>query len=129
MVDRNQRDMEHRGGRLGKIDPHKHRADQAGRVGDGDRIDLAPRDAGLLQRALREQRDGLHMAAGGDFGDDPAVDSMQIGLRENLIAEDFPPVPDHGHGCLVAGGFKSKNIHSACSYSFVISTASSFGAE
>ena len=51
------------------------------------------------------------MAARGDFRHNAAVDRVEVRLGKNLIGQDLPSVLDHGHGRLIAGGFKCKDLH------------------
>ena len=58
---------------FGEIQPHKHRADQAGCKRHGNTVDVGKRAACIVQRFLCHLRDVLDMAAAGDFGHNTAV--------------------------------------------------------
>ncbi|MPN60921.1 hypothetical protein SDC9_208654 [bioreactor metagenome] len=64
-----------------------------------------------MQRFVGQTGDGLHMLPGGDLGHHPAVDGVHVCLGGDTVAKYGPPIPDYGGGGLVAGGFKSQNIH------------------
>ncbi len=112
VVHRDQRHAQRRGAGLGKVDPHQHRADEAGGIGHGDGVDVLFLDPGRLDGAPGQDGDSLHMAAGGDLRHDAAVDRVQRRLGEDLIGEHLPAVLDDGDGGLVTGGFKGKYFQS-----------------
>ncbi len=115
---------------LGKINAHQHSANQAGGIADGNSVQLPAGDAGLRQRPVGKLADDLHMAAGGDFRHDTAVNGVEVGLGEDLVGEYLPTVPGDRHRSFVTGGFHRKDQHNGSSFffkNFVISIASSLG--
>ncbi len=58
----------------------KQRADQAGRVGDGDGVDVVPGAIGIRQSFFDDRVDNFQVAASGDFWDDAAVFGMDVDL-------------------------------------------------
>ena len=90
---------------------------------------VAAAQAGHLQRTVGELGDDLHVRARGDLGHDAAVDSVQVGLRKDLIGQHLAPVAHEGDGRLVTGGFIRKNNHivSASLRNQVMRSASSSG--
>ena len=108
VMHRDQGDAECQCTSLGKIHAYQDGTDQAGCVGNRNRVDLLPGDAGFLQRTLGKNGNHFHMAAGCDFRDDTAVNGVQVGLRINLVRQDTAAVFHNGHGCFVTCGFKSK---------------------
>ena len=97
--------------RFGKIDPHQHRPDQAGRIADRHGIDILFGKPRILQCLVRQPGNGLHMLSGSDFRYYPAIDGMHIHLGGNGVRKDFSAVSDHRHSSLVAGGLKGQNVH------------------
>ena len=115
VVDRDQRHVQRIGHGLGEADPHQHGADETGGIGDGHGVHVALGEPGIGQRLIRQTGNGLHVLAGGDLRHYAAVESVHIRLREDGVGEDRASVPHHGHGGLVAGGFKGQNVHCAAS--------------
>ena len=111
VVDRNERHIERQCSRLGKIHADEQRADKAGRIGHGDGVQLAARQAGVLQRLLGKTVDGLNMLARGDLRHNAAVFTVQRNLRGDTVRQDTPSVLYDGNGSLVAGGFNGKDPH------------------
>ena len=105
MVDRNQRDLQSHGRRLGEVDAHQHRTDKARRIGDTDGINVLPGNARRLQCLIGQTIDGFDMLAGGDFRHHAAVGLMDGHLRRDTVGQHRPAIPDHSHRRLVAGGF------------------------
>ena len=105
MVYRDERDTECRRGALGKVHAHEHRADEPRRVRHRHGVELGFFYARRRDRAVRQPRDDLHMAARGDLRHDAAVYGVQVGLRKDLIGEHLSAVFCHGDGGLVARGF------------------------
>ena len=105
MVYRDERDTECRRGALGKVHAHEHRADEPRRVRHRHGVELGFFYARRRDRAVRQPRDDLHMAARSDLRHDAAVYGVQVGLREYLVGEHPPAVFGHGDGGLIAGGF------------------------
>ena len=132
MMHGNERHVQRIGRGLGKVQPHEHRADEAGGVGRGHGVDVGFLNAGLFERLVGQRGDGLDVLARGDLRHNAAVERVQVCLRRDGVGEHFATVFDNGNGGLVAGGFKSENFHccasaSAAPNSFVIMMASSFG--
>ena len=103
MVHGDQRHVQRRGAGLGEVYADEYRPDQARRVGDGHGVDILFFDPGSLDGALRQDRDGLYMAAGRDLRHDAAIDRMQGRLGEDLIGQYLPAVLHDGDGSLVTG--------------------------
>ena len=55
-------------------------AEEAGGVGDGDGVDLGPMEAGSDERLVDDGEDGFDVGASGDFGDDAAVNFVDVDL-------------------------------------------------
>ena len=131
MVHGNERHVQRIGRGLGKVQPYEHRADETGGVGRGHGVDVFFLDARLLKRLLSQRGDGLDVLARGDLRHNAAVERVQVCLRRNGVGEHFATVFDNGNGGLVAGGFKSEDLHAFASpftmNSFVMMMASSFG--
>ena len=107
MVHRNQGHTQRVGGGFGKADAHQHRADEPRCVGDGHGIDVLFGQSGVGQRLVRQGSDGLYVLAGGDLRHHAAIEGVHIRLGQYGVGQQRPPVPDHGHRCLVAGGLES----------------------
>ena len=88
----------------------QQRADQAGPIGDRDRVDLFEAGPGFSQRRLDHRIDGFDMHAGSQLRDDPAVERMPLDLRGDDIAADHPAVRDNGRRGLIAGAFDCQNV-------------------
>ena len=91
---------------LRKIHANEHRADKPGGIRHGNRVDVRAGDPGGVYRLLREDGDGLHMAARRDLRHNTAVDRVQLRLREYLIGQYLSAVLHDRNGGLIAGGFK-----------------------
>ena len=111
MVHRDQRYPQSIGRRFGEVDPHQQRTDEAGRIGHGDGVQLAARQAGVLQRLLGKTVDGLNMLARGDLRHNAAVFAVQRDLRGDAVRQDASSVLHNGDGGLVAGGLNGKDPH------------------
>ena len=107
MVHRDQGHTQRVGGGFGKADAHQHRADEPRCVGDGHGIDVLFGQSGVGQRLVRQGSDGLYVLAGGDLRHHAAIEGVHIRLGQYGVGQQRPPVPDHGHRCLVAGGLES----------------------
>ena len=94
------------GGAFGEVHGHQEGSDETGTVSHGDGVDLLPGDPRLRQSPVRQGGDGLHMLPGGDFGDNAAVEGVDVHLGQDGVAADDAPVLHHGGGGLVTGGFK-----------------------
>ena len=110
---------------------YEYRTDQARRIGYRDGVNLPFCQARVRERLLRQTGDGLHMLARGDLRHDAAIECVHVRLRQNRVREHRPSVAHDGDRRLIAGGFKSQNVH-CCSASpvskyFVRISASSFG--
>ena len=111
VVHRYERHAQRHGRGLGEVHAHQQRAYESGRVGDGHGVYVLPLQARHLQGALGEKRDDLDMAARGYLRHDPAVYGVQVCLGENLVRDQFSPVPDERNGSFVAGGFNCEYQH------------------
>ena len=105
VVHRDERDAERRRGAFGKVHAHEHRADESRRIRHRHGVKLGLFHARRRDRAVRQPRDDLHMAARSDLRHDAAVYGVQVGLREYLVGEHLSSIFGHGDGGLVAGGF------------------------
>ena len=127
----NERHVQRIGRGLGKVQPHEHRADETRRVGRGHGVDAGFLNAGLFERLVGQRGDGLDVLTRRDLRHDAAVERVQVCLRRDGVGEHFATVFDNGNGGLVAGGFKSEDLHAFASpfamISFVMMMASSFG--
>ena len=112
VVDRDQGLAQGVGRRLGEVHRHQQGPDEPRPIGHRHGVDVRFRHAGIGQGLLRQARDGLHVLAGGDLRHHAAVDGVHVRLGQYGVAENFPPVPDHRRGGLVAGGLKCQNQHS-----------------
>ena len=91
------------GQRLGDADAHQQGAHQSRPVGDGDAVDFIQRRSGLGQRAADQGKYFVEVQSRGDLGDNSAITGVVLHLRPNLGGENFPSVPEHRAGGLVAG--------------------------
>ena len=89
---------------LGEVDPHQHRPDEAGGVGDGDGVQVTFGQPGVEDGLVRQPGNCLHMLPGGDLRHHAAVDGVHLDLGGHAAGQHRPPVPDHGGGGVVAGG-------------------------
>ena len=89
----------------------EQRADQAGRVGDGDGVDIVPGAISIRQSFFDDRVNNLQMAAGGNFRDDAAVFSMDIDLGIDHIRKQAFAVFNDRRRCLIAAGLDSQNPH------------------
>ena len=80
MVDRHERHAEAVGRGLGKVDADQHCADQTGRIGHGDGVNILPRQLRLCERFIGQRVDGLNMLARGKLRHDAAVEPVQRDL-------------------------------------------------
>ena len=121
MMYRDQRHPQCQRDGFGKVHADEHRADQSRRIGHRHSIDLLPGNARRLDGALRQKRDGFHMTAGSDLRHNTAIDSMQISLGKDLICQYFSSILYDGHGGLVTGGLKCKDLQWFCLISNILS--------
>ena len=89
----------------------EQRADQAGRVGDSDGVDIIPGAAGIRQSLFNDRVNNLQMAAGGNFWDDAAVFGMDVDLGIDHIRKQAFAVFNDRRRCFVAAGLDSQNPH------------------
>ena len=125
VVNRDQRHIQGQSRRLGKVDSHQHRPDQARRVGHSHGVQIASAQAGGFQSLIRQAVDGLDMLPGGNFRHHTAIELVQLHLRRDAVGQHPAPVLHNGHGRFVTGGFHRQNFHS--SHSFLSIRASSLG--
>ena len=88
MVDPDERLVVDPGERLREVDPDEQRAGETRPVGDGDRVDVAHRDAGVGQRLVEDRHDPAEMGAGRDLGDDPAGRGVERDLAGDDVGVD-----------------------------------------
>ena len=116
MIDADQRDSPGQREALGGAESHQQRPDQAGAVGDGNRIDIrrggcvtpAP---GILEASLHQAGDDLHMRPAGDLRHDTAEALMQGHLAEHAVGQDPVAIFDDGDTGLITGSFNSEDFH------------------
>ena len=89
----------------------EQRADQAGRVGDGDGVDVVPGAISVRQGFFDDRVNNLQMAAGGDFRDDAAVFGVDVDLGIDHIRKQAFAVFNDRRRCFVAAGLDSQNPH------------------
>ncbi len=89
----------------------EQRADQAGRVGDGDGVDIIPSTIGIRQSFFDDRVDNFQVAASGDFWDDAAVFGMDVDLGIDHIRKQAFAVFNDRRRCFVAAGLDSQNPH------------------
>ena len=89
----------------------EQRADQAGRVGDGDGVDVVPGAISVRQSFFDDRVNNLQMAAGGDFRDDSAVFGMDVDLGIDHIRKQAFAVFNDRRRCFIAAGLDSQNPH------------------
>ena len=90
---------------LGKIHPHQHRANEPGRIGDGNAVHILPPQTCRGQRLVRQAINGLNVFPGRNFRHYAAVNPVQIHLRGDAIRQNPPPVLHQGHSGFVTRGF------------------------
>ena len=89
---------------LGGREPDEQRADQAGALRHGDRVDIGERRARLAERGLDDGHDELEVAPRGDLGHDAAEARVQVGLRRADAPRDAAVAAHDGRAGVVAGG-------------------------
>ena len=89
----------------------EQRADQAGRVGDGDGVDIIPSTIGIRQGFFNDRVDNFQVAAGGNFRDNAAVFSMDVNLGIDHIRKQAFAVFNDRRRCFIAAGLDSQNPH------------------
>ena len=97
--------------RLGEIHADEQRADQAGRIGHGDGVNVGAAHIRGGKRLLGKAVDRFDVLARGDFGHDAAVEPVQRHLRGNLVCQHLAAVPHERNGGLVAGRFNGQDQH------------------
>ena len=89
----------------------EQRADQAGRVGDGDGVDIVPGAISVRQSFFDDRVDNFQVAAGGNFRDDAAVFGVDVNLGIDHIRKQAFAVLNDRRRCFVAAGLDSQNPH------------------
>jgi len=89
----------------------EQRADQAGRVGNGDGVDIIPGAAGIRQSLFNDRVDNFQVAAGGNFWDNAAVFGMDVDLGIDHIRKQAFAVFNDRRRCFIAAGLDSQNPH------------------
>ena len=89
----------------------EQRADQAGRVGNGDGVDIIPSTVGIRQSLFNDRVDNFQVAAGSDFRDDAAVFSVDVNLGIDHIRKQAFAVFNDRRRCFIAAGLDSQNPH------------------
>ena len=83
----------------------EQRADQAGRIGDGDGVDIVPGAICVRQGFFDDRVNNFQVAAGGNFWDNAAVFGMDVDLGIDHIRKQAFAVFNDLRRCLVAAGF------------------------
>ena len=102
---RDQRLACRQGQTLREVHAHQQRADQSGRVGDGDRIDVIERTIRRFDGFIHHADDRLRVPSGRDLWHNAAVELVLLHLRGDDIREDGSAVLHHSRGGLVAAAF------------------------
>ena len=89
----------------------EQRADQTGRVGNSDGVDVVPCAIGIRQSFFDDRVNNLQMAAGGNFWDDAAVFGMDVDLGIDHIRKQAFTVFNDRRRRFVAAGLDSQNPH------------------
>lgn len=89
----------------------EQRADQAGRVGNGDGVDIVPGAISIRQGFFDDRVNDLQMAAGGNLRDDAAVFSVDVDLGIDHIRKQAFAVFNDRRRRFVAAGLDSQNPH------------------
>ncbi len=111
MIDGDERQVFGEGQRLGGHHADHDAPDQTGPTGGGDGGEVAEFQAGIPHRLVNDLIDGFDVCTGGDLGDDAAVGTVGIELRQNHVGKDSPlPVDERGGG-LIATGFDAEDDH------------------
>ena len=109
VIDRHERQVMGRRHRLGDADADQQRADQAGPVGDGHRIEIGPSHAGLLERRLHGRDDPAQLLTGRHLRHDAAGRRVERDLGGDLVRLDAPAAVDYGNPGLVAAGLDGQH--------------------
>lgn len=89
----------------------EQRADQAGRIGDGDGVDVVPGAISVRQGFFDDRVDNFQVAAGSDFRDDAAVFGVDVDLGIDHIRKQAFAVFNDRRRCFIAAGLDSQNPH------------------
>ena len=109
MVDGDEGQVGGEGKRFGVGDAHQKRSGEARAAGNGDRVEIGQRDAGLAEGGADDRDDGAQMLAAGQLGDHSAIAGVSGNLRSNHGTERVGAALDDGGRGLVAGGFDTQN--------------------
>jgi len=124
VVDRHERQAARERQRLRGREAHQERADQAGPLGHGHRLEVVEPDARVGQRTFHGRHDQLQVPARGHLGHDTAVRRVQGGLRGNDVREDGAAPRHDRRGGLIARRLDPED-HTGGSASFHMMSASS----
>ena len=83
-------------GPLGEVDPHQHRADEAGGIGDRHGVQLGAAQSPAPRQEPRRatgRLTGLDMLAGGELGHHAAVDGVHLDLGGHAAGQHGPDRP------------------------------------
>jgi hypothetical protein len=108
MVDRDQRFAVCGRHRLRGTQPDQQGANQAGALGDGDRLDLGELDSRLLEGSADDCVEQLKMMSGSDLGHDAPIALVELSLGGDDVGEDPRPIDDGGAG-VVAGRLEGQD--------------------
>ncbi len=92
---------------------NEKRADETGRVRDGNCVDVINVKFSLVYGLVNNGQNGLDMAARGDFGDNASVGGMDVDLRNDDIRKNCVAIFDNGGGSFVARRLNSQDFHFA----------------
>ena len=109
VVDAQQRQVGAQRQALRVVHADQQRTDEARSARYGDGVHGGQRRGGLRQGLVHDRRNGLHVGARGQFGEDAAVAGVQLDLRGDDVGEDFASVAHDGRRRLVAGGLDTED--------------------
>ena len=94
--------------RLGAGDSHQQRTGEAGTAGDGDRVDVAQRDAGRLGRPLDRRDHRLEVRTAGHLGHHAAEPGVLLDAAGDRVGQQRV-APDDADPGLVARGLDAED--------------------
>lgn len=109
VVDGKERFREGEAERLGVGDADEQGAGETWAGGDGDGVEVGEADVRAGDGFANHRNDVAEVLSAGEFGDDAAIDGVEIDLAGDDGGEGFDAVADDGGGGLVAGGFDAED--------------------
>ena len=97
---------------FGERKTHQQRTGQARTAGGGDAVQVVGMNCRLIQGAVGEGADRLHMGAGRHLRHHSPEPAVQLHLRPQHVAAHLRPL-HHRRRCFIAGSFKSQHQRSA----------------